>query len=140
MSLTAIPVYFLARRVMTPVLSLLAALLAVAIPSLMYTGTLMTETIFYPLFACVALALVLALERPTSQRQLVLFGLCALAFLTRSQAIVLVPAVATAPLLLAWLDRRRPRMLADLRVLCGSLAAAVVAVLAVQLIRGHSPF
>jgi glycosyltransferase involved in cell wall biosynthesis len=140
MSLTAIPVYFLARRVMTSIPSLLAALLAVAVPSLMYTGTLMTETVFYPLFACVALALVLALERPTIQRQLVLLGLCALAFLTRSQAIVLLPAVATAPLLLAWLDRRRLRMLADFRVLYAALAAAVVAVLVVQLARGHSPY
>ena len=106
----------------------------------MYTGTLMTETVFYPLFACVALALVLALERPTIQRQLVLLGLCLLAFLTRSQAIVLIPAVATAPLLLAWLDRRRLRMLADFRVLYGVLAAGVVGVLAVQLARGHSPY
>ena len=140
MSLTAIPVYFLARRVLRPIPSLLAALLAVAVPSLMYTGTLMTETVFYPLFACVALALVLALERPTIQRQLVLIGLCVLAFLTRSQAIVLIPAVATAPLLLAWLDRRRLRMLVDFRVLYGVLAAGVVGVLVVQLARGHSPY
>ena len=140
MSLTAIPVYFLARRVLTPIPSLFAALLAVAVPSLMYTGTLMTETVFYPLFACVALALVLALERPTIQRQLVLIGLCVLAFLTRSQAIVLIPAVATAPLLLAWLDRRRLRMLADFRVLYGVLVAGVVGVLTVQLARGHSPY
>jgi hypothetical protein len=140
MSLTAIPVYFLARRVVAPIPSLLAALLAVAVPSLMYTGTLMTETVFYPLFVCVALALVLALERPTIQRQLVLLGLCLLAFLTRTQAIVLIPAVATAPLLLAWFDRRRLRMLADFRVLYGALAAAVVGVLSVQLIRGHSPY
>jgi hypothetical protein len=140
MSLTAIPVYFLARRVLLPIPSLFAALLAVAVPSLMYTGTLMTETVFYPLFACVALALVLALERPTIQRQVVLIGLCVLAFLTRSQAIVLIPAVATAPLLLAWLDRRRLRMLADFRVLYGVLAAGVVGVLAVQLARGHSPY
>ena len=140
MSLTAIPVYFLARRVVAPAPSLLAALLAVAVPSLMYTGTLMTETVFYPLFACVVLALVLALERPTIQRQLVLLALCLLAFLTRSQAIVLIPAVATAPLLLAWFDRRRLRMLTDFRVLYGSLAAAVVGVLVVQFARGHSPF
>jgi glycosyltransferase involved in cell wall biosynthesis len=140
MSLTAIPVYFLARRVLMPIPSLFAALLAVAVPSLMYTGTLMTETVFYPLFACVALALVLALERPTIQRQVVLIGLCVLAFLTRSQAIVLIPAVATAPLVLAWLDRRRLRMLADFRVLYGVLAAGVVGVLAIQLARGHSPY
>jgi glycosyltransferase involved in cell wall biosynthesis len=140
MSLAAIPVYFLARRVVAPIPSLLAALLAVAVPSLMYTGTLMTETVFYPLFVCVALGLVLALERPTIQRQLVLLALCLLAFLTRSQAIVLIPAVATAPLLLTWLERRRLRLLADFRVLYGALAAGVLGVLVVQLARGHSPY
>jgi glycosyltransferase involved in cell wall biosynthesis len=140
MSLTAIPVYFLARRVLAPIPSLLAALLAVAVPSMMYTGTLMTETVFYPLFACVAFALVLALERPTIQRQLVLLALCVLAFLTRSQAIVLIPAVATAPLVLTWFERRRLRLLADFKVLYGLLFVAVVAVLAVQLARGRSPY
>ena len=140
MSLTAIPVYFLARRVLTPLPSLAAAVLSVAVPSLMYTGTLMTETVFYPLFACVALSLVLTLERPTLLRQLVLLGLCLLAFLTRTQAIVLVPAVATAPILLAWLDRRRLRMLADFRALYGILFGAIIAVLVVQFARGHSPY
>ena len=140
MSLTAIPVYFLARRVVPPLLSLLAALLAVAVPSMMYTGTLMTETVFYPLFACVALMLVLTLERPTVQRQILLLAVCLVAFLTRSQAVVLIPAVATAPLVLAWLDRRRLRLLADFKVLYGALAAAVLGVLVVQLARGHSPW
>jgi hypothetical protein len=73
-------------------------------------------------------------------RQLALLGVCLVAFLTRSQAIVLVPAVASAPLALAWLDRRRLRMLADFRVLYGALAAAFVAVLSVQLARGHSVY
>ncbi len=141
MSLTAIPVYFLARRLVTPLWSLLAAALAVAVPSMMYTGTLMTETVFYPVFACVALTLVLALERPTLQRQLILLGVCLVAFLTRSQAIALVPAVATAPLVLAWLDRRRLlRVAAEFRAVYGILFAGVVGVLVVELARGHSPF
>src|SRR5207247_8522081 len=96
MSLTAIPVYFLARRVLAPLPSLLAAALAVAVPSLMYTGTLMTENVFYAVFACVALALVLMLERPTFLRQLVLLGLCLLAFLARTPAIFLIPTPATS--------------------------------------------
>jgi glycosyltransferase involved in cell wall biosynthesis len=140
MSLAAIPAYFLARRVVGPPLALAAAALALAIPSLMYTGTLMTETVFYPLFVCVALALVLALERPTVARQLVLLAVCLLAFVTRPQAIVLVPAIACAPLLLVWLDRRRLRMLRDFRVLYGVLLGAVVVVLGVQFARGRSPY
>jgi len=141
MSLTAIPVYFLARRLVSPLWSLLAAALAVAVPSMMYTGTLMTETVFYPIFVCVAVALVLALERPTLLRQLVLLAVCLVAFLTRSQAIVLIPAVATAPLLLAWLDRRRLlRVASEFRALYGVLVTVVVVALVVELARGKSPF
>jgi len=140
MSLTAVPVYFLARRLLSPLWSLLAAALAVAVPSMMYTGTLMTETVFYPLFVCAALALVLTLERPTRTRQLVLLAVCLLAFLTRSQAIVLVPAVATAPLLLVWLDRRRVvRVVNEFRALYAVLLVAVLGVLVVELARGKSP-
>jgi len=140
MSLAAVPAYFLARRALAPLPSLAAAVLAVAIPSLVYTGTLMTETLFYPLFICVALALVLTLEQPTVVRQLALLGTCLVAFLTRTQAVVLVPAVATAPLLLMYFDRARIRTLASFRVLYGVLVAAVLGVLAVQLARGHSPY
>ena len=140
MSLAAIPAYFLGRRVLAPLPSLLVAVLTVAVPSLMYTGTLMTETVFYPLFVCAALALVLALERPTNQRQLVLLAVCVVCFLTRSQAVALVPAVLTAPLLLAWLDRRRLRTLLDFRLMYGILAVGLVAVLGVQLARGRSPY
>ena len=64
-SLAAIPAYFLARRVLPTGLSLLAAVLAVALPSLAYAGQVMTENVFYPLFLCVTLVLVLTLERPT---------------------------------------------------------------------------
>ena len=71
---------------------------------MLYTGTLMTENAFYPLFLVVALLLVLTLERPTPARQLSLLVLCGIAFETRAQAVALVAAAATAPLLLA-LDR-----------------------------------
>ena len=72
MSLAAVPAYFLARRVMRPGLALVVALLTVAVPSMVYTGMLMTENLFYPVFLCCALALVAVLERPTWQRLAVL--------------------------------------------------------------------
>jgi hypothetical protein len=127
--------------VLTRVPSLVVALLAVAVPSMVYTGTLMTETVFYPLFVCVALALVLALERPTAFRQVVLLAACLVAYLTRTQAVVLVPAVATAPLVLAWVDRRRLRVaLRPFAVLYGVLVTAVVAAVVFELARGKSPY
>jgi hypothetical protein len=42
MSLAAVPAYFLARRVVRAPIALLAAFLTVAVPSMLYTGTLMT--------------------------------------------------------------------------------------------------
>ena len=48
MSLAALPAYFLARRVLPVGLSLFAAVLAVALPSLLYAGEVMTENAFYP--------------------------------------------------------------------------------------------
>jgi Dolichyl-phosphate-mannose-protein mannosyltransferase len=139
MSLTAVPAYFLARRVVAPSLALLAALLAVAVPSTLYAGTMMTENAFYPLFVCAALALVLCLERPTLARQLVLLAVCALAYATRAQAVALLPALVTAPLLLTWWRRESWRSLLAFRWLYGILGGAVVLVLAVELARGHSP-
>ncbi len=106
MSLAAVPAYFLARRLLAPGLALVVAALTVSIPSMLYTGTLMTENVFYPIFLVVVLALVAMLERPTVRRQLTLLALCGFAYLTRAQAVALVPAAALAPVLLAAFERR----------------------------------
>jgi hypothetical protein len=139
MSLAAVPTYLLARRVVRPPLSLLAAALAVALPSMAYTGTVMTENVFYPLFVTTALGLVLVLERPTLRRQALLFGLVALAFATRVQAVAFVPPILVAPFLLPLLDGRPLRTaLAPFRLLYAIVAAGAVLVLAAQAVRGHS--
>jgi hypothetical protein len=135
MSLAAVPAYLLARRVLQPGLSLLAALLAVALPSLAYTGTLMSENAFYPAFFLVAWALVRALEEPTIARQLALLGTCGLATLVRVQALACVLAALTAPLLLRAVARRPLRPFLPL---FGAVAIGVVLVLAAQLARGAS--
>src|SRR5207248_10532831 len=59
---------------------------------------------------------------------------CGLAFLTRAQAVALLPAILTAPLLVA--GRRAPRRYALLYGIVGAAAAAVVIA---QTIRGASP-
>ena len=139
MTLAAVPAYAIARRVVSLPLALLVALLAVSVPSMLYTGTLMTENAFYPAFLTAALALVLVLERPTLLRQAILLGAVALAYATRVQAIALLPAIVTAPLLLAWLDRRGWRSLGAYRLLWTVLGAGAAVVLTVQLARGRSP-
>ncbi len=139
MSLAAVPAYLLARRVLAPPLSLFAAVLAVALPSLVYTGTVMTENAFYPLFLTGALLLVLVLEQPTPARQVGLIALVGVLFATRVQAIAFVPAIVAAPFLLALLGRRPLRAtLWSFRLLYGLLAAGAVLLLGVQVARGQS--
>jgi hypothetical protein len=106
MSLAAIPAYLLARRVAGKGLSLAAAVLAVAVPSMVYTAVVMTENAFYPVFLLATLALVTLLERPTTLRYLGFFAALALAYLTRTQAVVIAAAAVTAPFLIAaWTPR-----------------------------------
>ncbi|HET8605597.1 MAG TPA: glycosyltransferase family 39 protein [Gaiellaceae bacterium] len=138
MSLAAVPAYLLARRVLERPLALLAALLAVAVPSMLYTGTLMTENLFYPLFLLCVLALVAALDRPTALRQLAVLVVAALCYLTRVQAVFLLPAIALAPPLALWYRRDRWRALRSWWVLYALIALGVVAAIGYQEARGRS--
>ncbi|HSI98428.1 MAG TPA: glycosyltransferase family 39 protein, partial [Gaiellaceae bacterium] len=139
MSLAAVPTYFLARRVAGEGMALLGALLAVAIPAFAYTGTVMTENVFYPLFLVLTLVLVLVLERPTGMRIALLVVLFGLAYATRVQAAALLPAPLLAPVLLAIFERRGLRaMLARYRLLYGSFVSLGVLALVVQAVGGRS--
>ncbi len=135
MSLAAVPAYLLGRRVLPARLAFIGAGLAILLPSLVYSGSVMTENAFYPAFLLVAWQLVRVLERPTAAGQLVLLLLCGLTVLIRVQAIALVLAALTAPLLLRAVARRplRPFALLYVLVLGGGLA-----LVALQLARGAS--
>ena len=139
MSLAAIPAYLLARRVVGRGLALLAAVLAVSLPSLVYTGSVMTENAFYPVFLVTALLLTLVLERPTTARQVALLLAVGVAAATRVQAVALVPALLTAPLLLAVFRGEGLRVaLWPFRWLYGVVLGAGALVVAAQLVRGRS--
>ena len=105
MSLAAVPAYLIARRVVGKWLALFAALLAVAVPSMVYTATVMTENAYYPVFLLATLALVALLERPSALNHVLFFAALGLAYLTRSQAVVVAAAAVTAPLLLGLFQR-----------------------------------
>jgi hypothetical protein len=108
MSLAAVPVWLLARRLgVTRGLALGCAALAVALPDLMYASWIVAEPVTYPLVLGAAAAIVFAVERPTRRAQALALVLCALAALARIQFVVLplVYVVAT----LAHDGRRAPR-------------------------------
>ena len=134
-SLAAVPAYLLARRVLSRPYAVGAAVLAMSVPTLLFAGMLMTENAFYPAFLLAALAMVVWLERPDLTRTLLLFGAFVLAYLTRAQAVAILPAMATAPFLVSG-----RRALREFRWFYAAGAAAVALVVAVQLGRGRSIF
>ncbi len=138
MSLAAIPAYLIAREVVTRRLALLAAVFAVAVPAMAYSATVMTESVFYPLFLGWVWLLLGLLRRPASWGRTfaVVVGLVVL-FLTRTQAATLVAVLLTAPLLASTGYGWRLRLLA-FRPLILTLALGGAGILALQAARGRS--
>lgn len=113
-ALTAVPVYLLARRLVSSWWAVLAAALSVAIPSSISVATVMTESLSYFLAAWALLAIAVALERPTVLRQFAVLGAIAAAFLTRSQfGILYVTWVAALAALWLIAPATRPRTRGD---------------------------
>ena len=140
-SLTAIPVYFIAARVLRRRYALFAALLTVVVPSCVLTSAIMTENAFYPLFAVSALLMLRALERPTAGRQLLVAVAAGAAFLARAQGVVLLPSYLLAALLLAVTTssgRRRQALAESLRQHVPTIAILALAAVVALFVRGSS--
>jgi 4-amino-4-deoxy-L-arabinose transferase-like glycosyltransferase len=108
MVVTALPVYLWGRRLMSQGYALLAAVLVLLMPSLNYTGMLMTENAFFPAFVIACFAIALTLERPTVLRQLLVLVAIGVTVAVRPQALVVVLVYATALALKLGLDLRAP--------------------------------
>src|SRR5581483_4156771 len=139
MSLAAVPAYLIARRMLSRWLALAAAVLAVSLPSMVYTATLMTENAFYPIFLFAVLAIVVWIERPAATTTLWVIALVGLAYLTRAQALAFGPAILTAPPLYVWAQRRGWRALRAYGLMYGVVVAGGLLVVIVQVARGASP-
>ena len=126
MSLAAVPVYLWGRSLMARGWALAAAALTLALPGLAYSGLVMTEVVFYPVFVLAAWTAAAALATPTPRRQLLFVGALCLALATRLQAVVLVPVFLTALGLEAALARSRPPLRRYLPALGGIAALGAV--------------
>jgi hypothetical protein len=142
MSLAAIPAYLLARMFVSQGSALLVALFAVLVPSMSYTGVVMTENAAYPVFLLSVLFIARAVRRPTAVNQvLAVLGLVLVAF-TRIQGLALVGGYLCAVLIYGLLAPRSERgrylrrfVPSAVVVLAGSLAPAVVSTIV-----GDGPF
>src|SRR5207244_3356674 len=101
-----VPAYFIARRLVGRRSAVIVAALSVALPSVIYSTKVMTESLAYPLFLCAVLAMFRVVERPTLSRQLTVCVVIGLAALTRVQMIVLLPVLVASDLWLAALEAR----------------------------------
>jgi len=141
-ALAAVPAYLLARRLLDRRWSLAVAALAVAVPSALYSGLVLMESIAYLTGTLALLALARALEHPTTRRQLSALGAVALAALARPQLAALALAFPLG-LGVRWLlcpRGSRPAVAPSLRRLWpGAAVVGAVAVVAlVALATGHA--
>ena len=131
MSLAAIPVYLLARRLgLSQRSSLVGAVLSLTIPSLLLSGFIVSEPIAYPLVLAAIAAAVHALDRPSWRSYGLFLGFAALAALTRMQFAVLLPLFFVALLVVALRERRLRELVRIQRVPLGALVVVAVGLFA----------
>jgi hypothetical protein len=107
MTLAFVPLYIWAKRFLRPWYAVLGVGLGLLLPALLYSGLLVTENAFFPLFVLAAFILALALERPTVLRQALVLAAIGAACVIRTQGVVLLAVVPTAIFLYALLEHRR---------------------------------
>jgi hypothetical protein len=131
MSLAAVPVFLLARRVgLGTRLALSLAALAVALPDLIYASWLIAEPFAYPLALAAAATAVSALARPTRKAQLGFVALAALAAFARVQFVVLPLCFLGAAAVIGLRERRLRAALREQALPLGLLAVPFAVALA----------
>ena len=105
MSVAAVPVYLLARRLsLSTRWALGCAVFAVAIPDLVYASYTLSDPVAYPFALAAVAAAVAALDRPSRRSQVIFLVFAGLATFARLQYVVLPAAYLGAAIML---DRRR---------------------------------
>jgi hypothetical protein len=128
MSLGAVPVFWLARRLgLGRYLALAVAALALAVPDLIYAGWVIAEPFAYPLALAAVATGVAAMTRPTRGSQVLFVALALLAAFARIQFVVL-PACYLAAVVVVGLREGRLRAALREQALALSLLAVPVAV------------
>ena len=106
LGVTAFPAYFLARKFVEARAAVAVAAFSVFVPSMLYSGTLLTEVALYPVFVLALLGVASAIRRPSRRNQLLAVGAVALACSAKPLSIILAGVYVLAVVHLAVLDRR----------------------------------
>ena len=142
LAIAIVPIYRIARFVLSPGRSIAAAALSSLAPLMLFSSFVMSENLAYPLFLCAVWAMLVTIRSPGVRADAVVLAVCFLAAATRIQFVTLVPAALLAVLLAAIVESRGSglrwhrslgRALREHLVLAGAnvaLAAGAVAVIA----------
>jgi hypothetical protein len=135
-SSVCVPVWLLARTMLTPRLSLLAAGLAVAGTWMTTAALLLTENLGLPLATAALVTAVQAVRHPGSRSWTIALAFAALATWARLQLVVLVPvlfAAVAADVLRAPADQRKARAVAHRGALLGTGLISLVGLVSLAL-------
>jgi hypothetical protein len=132
----ALPVYFWAKRLMSPVQALLPVVLVLLMPSQIYSGMLMTENAFFVAVVLSTFLIALTLERPTLLRQALVLAAIGVTYFVRVQGIVLLAVYAVALGLKLVLDLRAPDGPRGFRHVLGDLRRYIPSAVAVLVLTG----
>jgi hypothetical protein len=136
-SLTALPVYWIARRLGAGTsLSLGVAAFAVSGPPAMFTAMFLSEPFAYPLALGTIAAALAAFDRPSLRAQLILLALVGLAAFDRLQLAALAPCIAVALVVVGLRERRLAAAIREQGLLVGLTALAAVAGIGVAVVKG----
>jgi hypothetical protein len=127
MSLAAVPVFLLARRVgLGSTLAVAIAALSLAVPDMLYSGWVLADPFAYPLVLGALAAGVSALAWPSRRAQIAFVALAALATLARVQFVVLPVSFLLAAGAVGLRERRLRNALAEQKLAFGLFALALV--------------
>ncbi len=142
MSLAAVPAYLLSRMFVSWKASLVVSAMTLLVPSMAYTGVLMTENAFYPVFLLAVLAIARVLRSPSLPRQGVALLSLGLVAFTRIQGVALVGAYAVAVVSYAMTGTRSERFSYLRRFLPSSITVALVSLgpVIASIVRGEGVF
>ena len=132
MSLAAVPVFLLARRVgLGTRAGLAVAALAVLVPDMVYAAWIVAEPVAYPLALAAVLAGTTALASPGRRSQLAFLALAGLAAFARAQFVVLPACFLAAALVIGLRERRLRAVLREQALVIGLLAVPLVVLVAI---------
>jgi len=141
MSLAAVPVFLLARRLgLSARLALAAAALAVLVPDVVYASFVTSEALAYPIVLAAVVVAVRALAQPTRRAQVVFVVFAGLATLTRVQFAVLPVVFVLAAVAMGFRERRLKAALREQLLPLALFVLPVLALVAAGPARALGPY